>query len=190
MEKKTKELIKNILDNEHLIPSRIWRDILWLQDDESLGISRDRRIVWHDKLGDHEANWQNFFRKSKKRWKDNSILKKLQDYLLFLKGDNLTAREVLSCRNVEIRSLLLNQFGHERLISELKGNIIHQDGDSQLINLDLGTFTEPIRVVKVRDSSTKNYYILRVPPSVKTCKEAIAWTFGLEEDEYNLIKET
>jgi hypothetical protein len=66
MEKKTKELIKNILDNEHLIPRRIWRDILWLQDDETLGISRDRRFVWHDKLGDHEGNWQNFFRKSKK----------------------------------------------------------------------------------------------------------------------------
>ncbi|MFX0043466.1 MAG: DUF6745 domain-containing protein [Candidatus Hodarchaeota archaeon] len=190
MEKKTKELIKNILDNECLIPSRIWRDILWLQDGESLGISRDRRFVWIDKLGKHEGNWQNFFRKSKKRWKDSSILAKLQDYLLFLKGDKLTAREVLSCRNVEIRSLLLNQFGHEKLIKELEGKIIHQEGDSQLINLNLGNITEHIRVVKVKDSTTKKYYILRVPPTVKTCRQAIAWTFGLEEDEYNPTIET
>ncbi|MFX1323034.1 MAG: DUF6745 domain-containing protein [Promethearchaeota archaeon] len=190
MEKKTKELIKSILDNEHLIPRRIWRDILWLQDDESLGISRDRRFIWRDRSGKHEGNWQNFFRKSKKRWKDSLILNKLQDYLLFLKGGDLTAREVLSCRNVEIRSLLLNQFGHVRLINELKGEIIHQDGESQLINLNLGTFTEPIRVVKVKDSTTNKYYILRVPPIVKTCKEAIAWTFGLEEDEYNPMIET
>jgi hypothetical protein len=107
--------------------------------------------------------------------------------MLFLKGDKLTAREVLSCRNVEIRSLLLNQFGHERLIKELGGEVIHQEGDSQLINLNLGNITEAIRVVKVKDNTTKKYYILRVPPTVKTCRQAIAWTFGLEEDEYNLI---
>ncbi len=114
---------------------------------------------------------------------------KLQDYLLFIKGDKLTAREILSCRNVEIRSLLLNQFGHEKLIKELEGKIIHQDGDSQLINLNLCNITEPIRVVKVKDSTTKKYYILRVPPTVITCKQVIAWTFGLEE-EYNPTMET
>ena len=190
MEKKTKELIKIILDNELLIPARIWREVLWLQDDESLGITRNRRFIWRDKLGIHEGNWQNFFRKSRKRWDDSQIINKLQDYLLFLKGDQLSACEVLSYRNVEIRSLLLNQFGHERLINKLNGKIIHQEGDSQLLNLNLGNVIEPIRVVKVKDSTTKKYYILRVPHSVKTCAQAIAWTFGLEEDEYNLIKET
>ena len=107
-----------------------------------------------------------------------------------MRADKLTAREILSCRNVEIRTLLLNQFGHERLIKELEGIVIHQEGDSQLIKLDLGNITEPIRVIKVRDSTTKKYYILRVPPTVKTCKQAIAWTFGMEEDEYDPIKES
>jgi len=167
MEKRSKELIKKILGNEHLIPFRVWRDVLWLQEDESLGITRDKRFIWRDKIGSHEANWQNFFRKAKQSWKDSQIYHKLQDYLLFLKVDKLTAREILSCRNVEIRTLLLNQFGQ-----------------------DLGNITEPIRVIKVRDSTTKKYYILRVPPTVKTCKQAIAWTFGMEEDEYDPIKET
>ena len=80
--------------------------------------------------------------------------------------------------------------GNEKLIKELEGKIIHQDGDSQLKNLNLGNITEPIRVVKVKDSTTKKYYILRVPPTVKTCKQAIAWTFGLEEEEYNPTMET
>jgi len=190
MQKRSKELVKKLLDNKHLIPFRVWRDVLWLQEDESLGITRDRRFIWRDRSGTHEANWQNFFRKAKQSWKDGQIFHKLQDYLLFLRADKLTAREILSCRNVEIRTLLLNQFGHERLIKELEGIVIHQEGDSQLIKLDLGNITEPIRVIKVRDSSTKKYYILRVPPTVKTCKQAIAWTFGMEEDEYDPIKES
>ena len=33
-------------------------------------------------------------------------------------------------------------------------------------------------------------YLLRVPPHMKTCKQAVAWTFGLEEIEYNPVKET
>ena len=190
MIKRSKELIKKILDNKHLIPFRVWREVLWLQEDESLGITRDRHFIWRDRSGAHKANWQNFFRKAKQSWKDGQIFHKLQDYLLFLKADKLTAREILSCRNVEIRTLLLNEFGHERLIKELKGIIIHQEGDSQLIKLDLGSITEPIRVIKVRDSTTNKYYILRVPPTVKTCRQAIAWTFGLEENEYYPIKET
>ena len=190
MEKKTKELLKTILENQNLIPWRVWRGILWLQDDESLGISRKKRFTWKDKFGTYEGNWQNFFRKAKGHWDENQIKRRLQDYLLFLKGNNLTAREVLSCRNVEIRSILLSQFGYQRLIQDLKAKILHQDGDSQLIEIGMGKHVEDIRLVKVRDSTTKKFYLLRVPPTIWSCKQALAWTFGMEEAEYNLIKET
>jgi hypothetical protein len=49
---------------------------------------------------------------------------------------------------------------------------------------------EPIFLVKVKDPSLQVYYMLRVPPNVRTCKEAIAWTFGLSSEEYNPIMET
>jgi hypothetical protein len=32
--------------------------------------------------------------------------------------------------------------------------------------------------------------MLRVPPEVTTCKEALAWTFGMSTEEYNPIKES
>jgi hypothetical protein len=44
-------------------------------------------------------------------------------------------------------------------------------------------------VVKVRnstpepDGSVKNYF-LRVPPSMKRAREAVAWTFAMKEEEY------
>lgn len=190
MDKKTKDLIKIIIENEKKIPFRVWRDALWLQDDESLGITRKGRFVWKDQTGTHEGGWQNFFRKSLKKWNETQIRYKLNDYLLFLKGTELTAREVLNCRNAEIRSLLLNQFGHERLFEELGGKLIHKKGDSQLMRLHLGKSQEDIQVVKVRDTTTKQVYLLRVPLTVKTCREAVAWTFGLDLNEYDPVKET
>ena len=190
IEKKTKDLLKTLLEKQNLIPSRVWWEILWLQDDESLGITRKKRFTWKDKFGAYEGNWQNFFRKAKGQWDDNQIKRRLQDYLLFLKGDELTAHEVISCRNAEIRSLLLNQFGYERLIQDLKAKVLHQEGESQLVDINMGKHEENIRLVKVRDSTTKQFYLLRVPPNVWNCKEAVAWTFGMEEDEYNLVKET
>jgi hypothetical protein len=54
---------------------------------------------------------------------------------------------------------------------------------------------EPIVIVKVlnstpeADGSTKNYF-LRVPPEIRTAKEAVAWTFGMSGEEYSPLRET
>ena len=84
----------------------------------------------------------------------------------------------------------MNQFGIERLFYDLGGKYIHSEGSSQLIRMDLGKSFDPIQIIKVRDSTTKQYYILRVPLTINTCKDAIAWTFGMTADEFNPIKET
>jgi hypothetical protein len=73
---------------------------------------------------------------------------------------------------------------------ELRGAVIHRDGDSELILMKWGIYEDALKLVKVKDPSTGDFYILRVPLSVKTCKEAITWTFGMSEEDYNLIKET
>ncbi len=190
MNKKTKEVLKQFLEKQDLIPSRIWREILWLQENRELGITREGRFHWVDEFGKHEGSWQNFFRKSRGHWNDSEILQRLKDYQLFFKLDKLTAREVLNCKNAEIRSMLLRSFGTERLLRELGGAVEHQEGDSQLIIVQLGKEMEPLKIIKVRDSTIGQFYILRVPPSVHTCKEAIAWTFEMTEEEYDLIKET
>lgn len=39
------------------------------------------------------------------------------------------------------------------------------------------------------DGKRKSYY-LRVPPHIRTAKEARAWTFGMRQDEFVLAKET
>ena len=54
---------------------------------------------------------------------------------------------------------------------------------------------EPLMLVKVLnstpepDGSFKSYF-LRVPPTVTTAREAVAWTFQLERDKYSPTTQT
>ena len=54
---------------------------------------------------------------------------------------------------------------------------------------------EPIVMVKVLnstpepDGSIKSYF-LRVPPTIKTAREAVAWTFDMKPEEYRPRKQT
>lgn len=190
MKDNTKSLIKDILKKEDQIPRVFWWNVLWLQESPKLGIMRNERIIWEDEKGEQETNWQNFFRKVKIPINDREIQQRLSDYLLLMKGEELTAHDVIQCRNAQIRSHLLKKFGYEKLIEELGAIILHEEGTSQLIHIDLGKYIEAIRLVKVQDSTTDEFYLLRVPPDMKTCNQAIAWTFGLEEDEYDPVQET
>jgi hypothetical protein len=46
------------------------------------------------------------------------------------------------------------------------------------------TIGEPVVAVAVRCPSTGSEYMLRVPPTTKTAREGVAWTFGLAADAY------
>ncbi|HEX7380479.1 MAG TPA: hypothetical protein VF278_25420 [Pirellulales bacterium] len=47
------------------------------------------------------------------------------------------------------------------------------------------------RQVVVRCPSTGQQYVLRVPPNMRTCRQAIAWTAGFDDAEkYQPLLET
>ena len=46
------------------------------------------------------------------------------------------------------------------------------------------------RYVQVQDASTERQYFLRVPPTIQTAAEAVAWSFGLPGKEYRPEQET
>jgi len=122
----------------------------------------------------------------------SEAIKRLEDLLLLVKFEegNLKARDILRCRNIHIRRFLFEKIGYEKFVKELKCKTIHKDGENELIMISLRKNEEPIFLVKVKDPSSQAYYMLRVPPNVRTCKEAIAWTFRLSSEEYNPIMET
>jgi hypothetical protein len=96
--------------------------------------------------------------------------------------------------NVEVRRVLIERFGLERYLREGSVGKIHEDQCGILYRMQ-SQGDEPIMVVRVKNSTpepdgTIKEYFLRVPPTMLRARQAVAWTFGLTEEEYQPIVET
>jgi len=188
MLKKTKKFIKAYMKR----PSRFKRDIFWLQEDKSLGITWYNNIIWVDRYGrKRKHNWKNFCRKVNRKFNEKYIRHLLRDYRFFGEPPP-SAQEILNLKNIEIKSHFLNDYGQgiKRFLIDLNAIIGEVDGTSKLIRIFVDRYNEPLTYIIVKDVSSRKYYILRVPPEVRTCKEALAWTFGMSQAEYSPIKES
>jgi|GEM_PF-7104197 len=182
------KVVQGLFDD---IPQRLRRNIelkrhLWLTPDGiQVGVGRGRKRYAVPTFFNSES--YTALTNEEKR----DIVERLRDYTLLrkLKRKTLEARDILICKNAELRQYLLHEYGFEKFMQEMRGTLLHQDGSSKLIMIRLEG-QEDLKAVRVKDSTTGQYYLLRVPPEVKTCKEAVAWTFGMSAEEYNPIKET
>ena len=106
--------------------------------------------------------------------------------------DALMPFDILHERNVEVRRIMIERYGVDHLLAKTHPQCldVDQGGQRALYQLRL-SHDEPIVAVKVRCPSTNQVYFLRVPPAIRTCRAAVAWTFGFERaDEYQPMIET
>ena len=96
---------------------------------------------------------------------------------------NITVDEILAESNSALRHVLLERFGLERFFSEANAQVLDIDrdagGERKLLRVPIAG-DEDLVCVLVHCPSTGRRYILRVPPTMKTCREAIAWTAGFD----------
>ncbi len=104
--------------------------------------------------------------------------------------------------NIEIRRVLVERFGEERLVREGGAELVDADEAGRLWRRQLdpvhgwgGPRLEPVVMVEVVNSTpepdgSRKTYFLRVPPTMTTAREAVAWTFGLGAVEYRPAVET
>ena len=115
---------------------------------------------------------------------------------LYLRKDTIPATEVLNIRNVEVRRSMIELIGWESFIARANPKVVDQDKVSGAIlyrvEMPRDDQDEPLVVVKAIDGTVsrnadgkdhRREYFLRVPPTMKTCKEAIAWTFAMDQKE-------
>lgn len=171
-------------------------------DEERFGLTKQGQVIWGFHSGcscpspwsaadfgdDYTTReWREFLVESEqsfdKGWEEECY-SNLKDYLLLIKK-SVKGKDVLETKNAEIRRFLMKRIGYEKVKKDVGATVIHTDGTSQLLQFKDGDY-----YVKVKDSSTKREYLLYVPNNLKTCRAAIAWTFGLAESEYNPIIET
>lgn len=107
---------------------------------------------------------------------------------------SISLEEIDSCSNAELRRVLIERYGQSRYLQDSGAEQIHQDECGTLFRKDIPG-DEPLMMVKVVNSSpepdgTFKDYFLRVPPETKTAKQAVAWTFAFDEEDYMPVAES
>lgn len=112
-----------------------------------------------------------------------------------LEPDTLTFEEVIKHPNTEVRRVGCEIYGFNRMIEEGKFKCVEEDKNTGAILLSVKLDkNEEMKIVKVLDGTVhegvRKEYFLQVPPRMKTCHEAIAWTFYKTPEEYHPEVET
>ena len=133
------------------------------------------------------------------RWRDGSSLYAVHGvrvpWTVVEHRDRITVGQIDREQNVEIRRVMLELYGEARYLQDSGAQPIHTDKYGVLYRKEVPG-DEPIVMVRVENSTpeadgkTKKIYWLRVPPTIETAREAVAWTFGVESKDYRPIMES
>jgi hypothetical protein len=128
------------------------------------------------------------------QWRDGSCLYAIHGVRvpgwIVTHPQDITIETIDKETNQEIRRVMVDRYGTARYLIDSKAEEIHRDDWGILYRKDMGSGDEPLVMVKVvnstpePDGSRKDYF-LRVPPDMTTAREAVAWTFDKNQDEYN-----
>jgi len=87
---------------------------------------------------------------------------------------------LLTEQNAELRRVLLQGLGYERVRQLLGATVVHAEPTSgmELVRIARDVDVEPIVLLRVVCPSTGHQHTLRVPPHMTDCETARRWTFG------------
>lgn len=96
--------------------------------------------------------------------------------------------------NIEFRRVLIERYGTHQYLLDTGAEIRQHDKFGALYVKEVWG-DEPIVMVHITNATPEpdgqfRTYFLRVPPTIRTAREAVAWTFGMTADEYDPIVES
>lgn len=106
----------------------------------------------------------------------------------------LTPQRIREEDNAELRRVMLEHYGYDRYLAESGAEPVHRDETGILWRIAL-VGDEDVVMVEVVNSTpepdgTHRTYWLRVPPTTRTAREGVAWTFGIAADAYEPLAQT
>lgn len=109
-------------------------------------------------------------------------------------AQHMNAHDIETEPNIEVRRFMIDMFGLDKFMLASGARKIHTDETGSLYLKDM-LDDEPIVLVEVINRSPEpdghfKRYFLRVPPHIRTAREAVAWTFGLRPEHYKPQRET
>ena len=123
------------------------------------------------------------------RWRGVPI-----DERIAFQPETITAQEILQETNLELRRVKLERMGYEAFLRAAQAKVLHRDcdpgGERRLLRVPLED-DEDLVCLAVFCPSTGRQYVLRVPPTMRTCHQAAAWIAGFDNpDDYRPLVET
>jgi hypothetical protein len=123
------------------------------------------------------------------RWRGVPI-----DERIAFRPETITPGEILDETNVELRRVLLECMGYANFLQQAGAEVLDRDsdpgGERQLLRVPFQN-DEDLVCVSVLCPSTGRQYVVRVPPTMRTCHQAVAWVAGYDNpDDYQPIVET
>ncbi len=103
--------------------------------------------------------------------------------------ERLTFLDIMGLDSLEVRRIALERLGMELFLQRTFGHAVIVDKDPNervgtLYRIALPGEPEPVCLLRVLDGTLPKHYVLRVPPACATAREANAWTWGLEAEQY------
>ncbi len=93
---------------------------------------------------------------------------------------------LLAEENAELRRVLIQGIGYDRLIQELEAKQIDTWQEYALLQIDKAD-VEPISLLKMTCPSTGFIHALRVPPNLASAREAIRWVnWDIDPEEFSV----
>lgn len=102
--------------------------------------------------------------------------------------DNLSARDILYEPHRTTRDIMLQRFGLERFLRDV-GHSLRSDETGTLWRAGSVFAVEVENGTPEPDGSFRRYF-LRVPSSMQSAREAVAWTYGLSKRDYKVAVRT
>lgn len=108
--------------------------------------------------------------------------------------DTLTPEQIRNEENAELRRVMLEYYGYDRYLEKSGAKPVHRDETGILWRITLPGDEDAVMVEVVNSTpepdGTSRTYWLRVPPTTRTAREGVAWTFGLSAEEYDPLRQT
>lgn len=92
---------------------------------------------------------------------------------------------LLEQRNAELRRVLIQGIGYERICQDLQAKECDRWQEYTLLQIESEIDVEPIHLLKMTCPSTGFIHVLRVPPDISSAREAICWVnWGIDPTEF------
>ena len=115
---------------------------------------------------------------------------------VILAPERLSREDFVGAWNIEVRRVIQERMG-EQFMTKVGGVVIDSGPCGTLYEVVTpppaysdGRWERVARYVQVQDASTPRQYFLRMPPTIQTAAEAVAWTFQVGVEDYHPAQET